>query len=402
MNAVSLQENSTLDSESSDSESDAGANGGPTSAGGAGAVGSGSVSASGPSVVNPGTAASVPASGSVSKDGESETVGAVGKTTSRRARKNRFLGYDKAVLAGMFTPDSKLCNKRLELWIDSLTFISMPIRVRPDGTWSRHETRWRAKAARKASGRHRRRGRRRNEDGNDESEQDGDDDDDDDEGEDNSTDMKRHDFSTLATRIAPFNSTQEEESGYSGPQDISAFNVVFVIDPLVQGEYKKTIDQLYEHVVANVSAALKYEQALHRYVAQQNRHILHIREELDGNENVWDRTLSQCDLARVIKTLYESIVAKGAASLVINGNVDLVLQLPVSVVSTDIPSSRNEHPILTTAVTFSVSESMTDPTLASHYSILLLDEAENVLRTLPTERHPALVAFVRGAKSTKT
>ncbi|KAJ3172301.1 Nitrogen permease regulator 3 [Irineochytrium annulatum] len=123
------------------------------------------------------------------------------------------------------------------------------------------------------------------------------------------------------------------------------------------------VDVIYENVISQLTAGLKYEQLKRAYIRKEAELILGIREELHqtlnsaglGNGGGWSwngmrRILNESSLARLLAHTFHSIKRGGGsiAHVVVNSSIDLSMQIPDLTART---SPHSYNPFLTTSLT---------------------------------------------------
>ncbi|KAF8474787.1 nitrogen permease regulator of amino acid transport activity 3-domain-containing protein [Kalaharituber pfeilii] len=280
-------------------------------------------------------------------------------------------GFKTSFLASLLAPKSSMCRRKFELTIDDLVFLGYPVQIRPDGTWKKQRKRRKGRVA----------------------------DDEHDPGEDHKSE-----------------GTEEDKDGGG----MSMFHVVFVMNP-PQMEYHARVQEMYTYVVRKFAKALKQEQARANYVGRETEMILRMKEKAiqEGGFNcsrlpyipfhdLWQQVLHSSSLASAITSVYAAISASKIAHVYINEE-GLSLQLPI-VLETSILPSLTEPQVpglfLTTATSFDEDDADVD-TIARHFTLLFLDERENIEREIekeimaePTTFNSNLLYFVKHCKPT--
>jgi nitrogen permease regulator 3-like protein len=105
---------------------------------------------------------------------------------------------------------------------------------------------------------------------------------------------------------------------------------------------------------------------------------------------VWEELINTSNLASAIATLYNSIIHNKVAFIDLNNSIEMAFHVKqISQISSlpelgTNPFSDNNIPLLSTAHGFGEREEEADQVLAPKYSILLMDEPDEILKKLPT------------------
>jgi len=97
-----------------------------------------------------------------------------------------------------------------------------------------------------------------------------------------------------------------------------------------------------------------------------------------------ENILEKSSLARVIRKVYESISTDSIAHILINDYIDLSLQIPSLVPTTN--HSGND---------ITRYEYAHYPVIAPYHTLLLLEDAEVILKNMPLDANPTLVQLVQ-------
>ncbi|EEB06145.1 hypothetical protein SJAG_01184 [Schizosaccharomyces japonicus yFS275] len=288
---------------------------------------------------------------------------------STKADDYHVLGYEKEFLANFLSPKQELCNQKFELWVDGLTFLGCPIHVGADGEWVKR--------------------RKHNPEATMESK--------------NSTGPEQVEPNMSSTPKVTRSRSKRESR-------ISMFHVVFVLNIPTGPEYLPMVTTMYEHILVKLSTALKYEQAKRNYVARECRQITRLTEKCINQNIPFNTYASQIpnhsNLAAALASTFEAISRTDTAHLLINNSIDLSLLWPQPVSTATI-----EHPelpsrpslILASQTIFSEEESSPiEPFLAPHWSLLLLQEPEVLMKSLPLSKNSLLASFIANAKPSTT
>ncbi|CAG8649733.1 4144_t:CDS:2 [Gigaspora rosea] len=190
--------------------------------------------------------------------------------------------------------------------------------------------------------------------------------------------------------------TQTPFSVTSGNNDVSStstkqqhstfFHLVFVLDP-PELELCKQVDSIYKYVITRLTAALQYEQQRCGYVRKESELIMSLRDNTDiaSMDKLMEITLEKSSLARTIRQVYESISTDSIAHILVNDYIDLSLQLPplapTTLFAPDNDMEGNEYTHY--------------PVIAPYHALLLLEDPEEILRSMPLDSNPTLVQLVQ-------
>jgi Nitrogen Permease regulator of amino acid transport activity 3 len=126
---------------------------------------------------------------------------------------------------------------------------------------------------------------------------------------------------------------------------------------------------------------------------------------------VWEELIQKSNLAHAISTLYNSIIHNNVAFIDLNNSIELAFHIKqISQISSlpelgTNPFNRKNIPLLSTAHGFGEQEDETDQFLAPKYTLLLMDEPEEILKKVPRrppQRRQDWIKFVHGIKPTIT
>lgn len=104
---------------------------------------------------------------------------------------------------------------------------------------------------------------------------------------------------------------------------------------------------------------------------------------------VWEELINTSNLASAIANLYNSIIHNKVAFIDLNNSVELAFHVKQISQISSLPelgtNPFNENiPLLSTAYGFGEKEQDADQVLAPKYSLLLMDEPEEILKKVPT------------------
>ena len=105
---------------------------------------------------------------------------------------------------------------------------------------------------------------------------------------------------------------------------------------------------------------------------------------------VWEKLIQSSNLAHTISTLYNAIIHSKVAFIDLNNSVELAFHIKqISHISSlpelgTNPFNEDNIPLLTTAHGFGDRENEVDQVLAPKYTLLLMDEPEEILKQVPS------------------
>ncbi|KAI5808728.1 nitrogen permease regulator of amino acid transport activity 3-domain-containing protein [Peziza echinospora] len=315
-------------------------------------------------------------------------------------------GFKTSFLASLLAPRAAICRTKFELAIDDLVFLGYPVQIHPDGTWKKQRKRRRGRVQKSnsseltASIQNLAAEQEREQQQGEEHEDHATGNEADDEEDDAEDEEDRHEDGS------------EEEEDKEDAGKMSMFHMVFVLNP-PQLEYYKRVQEMYTFVVKKFARALKLEQARMNYVGREAELMLRLREkgvheDVDFHE-LWQQILAQSNLASAMAAIYSTISTSKIAHVFLNDSIDLSLQLPIIQETSVLPSiiePQTPGLFLTTANSFDNDDSEAE-NLARHFTLLFLDEKENIERQIekeinaePTNANSNLLYFVRHCKPT--
>ncbi|KAK7528913.1 nitrogen permease regulator of amino acid transport activity 3-domain-containing protein [Phyllosticta citriasiana] len=126
-------------------------------------------------------------------------------------------------------------------------------------------------------------------------------------------------------------SDAKSASTAGGEEDMTMFNVVFVLNPPAL-EYQLRTEEMYDNVIRKFSRDLKYEQAKTGYVSRQSKVILDIKNKAKENResipNLWSSIIHVSPLAKSIAILFDSISNSRIAHIHFGMLADASYQIP--------------------------------------------------------------------------
>ncbi|KAI9653619.1 MAG: Nitrogen permease regulator 3 [Bathelium mastoideum] len=311
------------------------------------------------------------------------------------------LGYSTDGLQKLLCPPKTFHKKRFEVCLDGLVFLGCPIFVREDGLWKkdkRHKTH---------SEQHDGRNPHNLQAGADEETRP----DEKASAKEGSTDGQWHhersqELSEDAAKISsPYSAPTfgvEASKNLGASKDpgskpksvkeskMTMFHVVFVMNPPAL-EYHVRLDDMYRNVAREFAKILKVEQAQSFYVWSQSKAIVRLKQRAKDEES--------------IANVYNTVSASKIAHLKLSSPIEIPLQIPqpssTSQVSTPMTPQLPGLWLTTTNVIESDSRGIISP----HMGVLLLQDADTILKDLAREEQElsaALIYFVRNLIPTKS
>lgn len=194
----------------------------------------------------------------------------------------RVLGFNTESLEKLLSPPRGFNKRRFEVGLEGLVFLGAPMFVRADGLWKKKRRRHSERQDRHAAG------------DQDEAAQatDGRPQTDDPSDEDEGVDMRGGEEPFDPVLVSGFEpgyghdlvsgSASEAGSANGHENDMSMFNVVFVLNPPAL-EYQLRVKEMYDNVVRKYAKVLKEEQARSSYVWKEAREILAMKQKAREN-----------------------------------------------------------------------------------------------------------------------
>ncbi|KAJ2957961.1 hypothetical protein NQZ79_g6399 [Umbelopsis isabellina] len=266
-------------------------------------------------------------------------------------------GIDTGFLADALAPKTPLRDRKFQMSIDDLTFVGHPVSLTAD---DQQQQQIRRQAAEEAAA------NRRTSKGSD--------------------------------------ATTDDDS-HSSTTHITQFHVVFVLSP-PDLQLNSQIDMFYDHIIKRYTTALRYEQLRCEYVKHEADKVLVIKEEAFNKNTPYSQVmqsiLAESSLARDIKHIFTALSTNSIAHVIVNDFIDLSLQLPV-VGNQQKLSMLLQYPGATNPVNESVAsiygvgtyEYDKYPILCPYHTLLLLEDPEEVLKSMPLDSNPTLVQLVQ-------
>ncbi|KAI6245982.1 Nitrogen permease regulator 3 [Erysiphe necator] len=266
-------------------------------------------------------------------------------------------------LENILTPSRAYRKSRFELTLDSLCFLSYPIHIREDGTWTRRKRKQKLKGGNSKA-----------------------------ESLSSTTDKEKgirkiYDDSNLS------------EEYYEG--GMTMFNVVFILD-VPRYDMKQKVDEMFDHVVKKFNLALMEAQASSGYVWFESELILAIKEKAREDRRpmswLWREILLLSTLASAIRDIFHSISHNKIATVKLGSGLDLSLQIPVPSFLISLPTSKERAMIgllATNAIPF-VNEDgdYGQPQLNKHFALLLLENETKLVAELQADKKELSAALI--------
>ncbi|CAH1768702.1 7979_t:CDS:2, partial [Entrophospora sp. SA101] len=169
---------------------------------------------------------------------------------------------------------------------------------------------------------------------------------------------------------------------------LSIDDITFVGQPPPELELCRQVDNIYNNLITKLTAALHYEQLRCGYVSKESELILSFRDYSDirTKDDLMNIILQKSSLAKTIKQVYDAISTDSIAHVLVNDYIDLSLQIPPLVPTTFINSSDND---------LHGYEYAHYPVIAPYHTLLLLEDAEELLKNMPLDANPTLVNLVQ-------
>ncbi|CAG8477829.1 9559_t:CDS:2 [Ambispora gerdemannii] len=185
------------------------------------------------------------------------------------------------------------------------------------------------------------------------------------------------------------NDSFSQTNQYQQNRYFTTFHLVFVLEP-PELELNRQVDNIYKHVITKLTAALRYEQKRCDYVRIEAEKIIALRD--DGIiknlsfDEITEITLKKNSLAKVIAQVYHDISNDAIAHVIINDYIDLSLQIPPlapSMFFSPLDNDRDGY------------EYAHFPVIAPYHTLLLLEDPEEILKSMPLDANPTLVQLVQ-------
>ncbi|KAG9304606.1 hypothetical protein G9A89_020170 [Geosiphon pyriformis] len=283
----------------------------------------------------------------------------------RAAFEEKLFGFKTSFLADILSPKLK-SSKKFQLTIDELTFVGQPVFLSSDRSGSNNEStkiEYNTKGAQSPNQK-------------------------------NLELFQENGHESLEDPCAaPSDNNHSPNSTmkYSKEQQshLTLFHLVFVLEP-PELELNRQIENIYKHVITKLTAALRYEQLRCDYVLIEAEKILSIKDEgMIANktfDDIMETTIKQSSLAKTIAQVYHSISSDSIAHVIINDYIDLSLQIPPLAPSLFFSPLDNDRDWY---------EYAHFPVIAPYHTLLLLEDPEEILKSMPLDANPTLVQLIQ-------
>lgn len=305
-------------------------------------------------------------------------------TTTPSKVNNEIFGIDPAYLCEMLAPPKRMCNSRFEIKIEDKIFLGLPVHRYDNGLWRNEK---------KPKKHHR------------------------DEIVEEEDDMdyvlqKHFQYATTENK-------QSDNVNKKAKLNLNMFHLVFVMNPaLIESTYR--VDEMFHYVISRLSLVLRYEQLKHDYICDEVKQILNLRDQYEGAE-LQNALVENTSLCSLIRDCYISISTSKIANLLINGKVRsfqipiksefhslpdaLVPYIPGSHLSSNVDLLSNTG-LINVGETSRYGQSFSSwnnlnteeenpEDVIMHFSLLLLDEPESIIRDIKTENNSTLAKFIK-------
>lgn len=312
----------------------------------------------------------------------------------------QILGFEPEYLSEVLCPQRQMCNGRFEIMIENAVFLGLPIHVYDNGSWRSKKL--------------------------------------------------KHKSESKHPNGAEGDSGLDTDS--SNKNSMSMFHLVFVLNPPeIERNYR--IDEMFFYVISKLSLVLRYEQLKHEYVWNQVKLISKLKEEWRTQpsaelESMSDHLISKSSLCKLMADCYDAISTSRIANLSINNKLRS-FQIPIKTEFYSMPEATVPYipgsylsstvNLLGSSGLISVGETSRyntstlmnlllnghlgsgdlehldeiDDELENgdeksslddviHFSLLLLDDPDTIIRDIKAETHTTLANFVRMIKPTES
>lgn len=260
--------------------------------------------------------------------------------SSPEAPPDTFLGFECSFLSDVLSPKLALCDKQFMLSIDNVDFIGHPTLLHADrpGTGLRF-TRL----------------------------------------------IQRRKLDTLQSNA--------DQDAKSATHQITMFHLVFALHPST-GSFAS---DMYDQVITKATAAFKYEQLRRGYIRKETELILSIKEQCASNDpqSTLTRLLGESSLAFCLANIYDTVVEKGNSIVDVNESISLAFRaLDLSFGGRQSDSSSIASPSLPSPDS-ALLEPFRPSLLRPYCALLLLSDAEELLKLVPVDSSPLLVELIQ-------
>jgi hypothetical protein len=168
------------------------------------------------------------------------------------------------------------------------------------------------------------------------------------------------------------------------------FHVVFAMTDCEKDE----VDLIYEHCLLKITSCLKYEQLRRGYVRSETELMLNLRDKYQqgvaGFSDLMEETLKQSSLASTLRMVYNALNNNGPNHLIVNNSSRLSIQPDLEIlrlIGKPVISGTFKTPF---------------PTLRPYHGILLLFDADEILKRLLPDSSPLLIRFIQSGTTTSS
>ena len=297
-----------------------------------------------------------------------------------------LLGLPVDGLVSLLAPTSRDWHQQMfDVGFNDLCYVGYPVFIREDGTWEKKK---RAKTKKSSE-------------------------------EDTATtnDGDKKGDQTKEAAASKDKSTAKPDK----PSELRMFNVVFVLNPpILEQTLRKA--EMYDNVVKPFSKALKFEQARQDYVWTECELLSTIMAKHMAKKSptgtVYKELLSSSSLAQAMCTIYSSTGSGLIASVTLTPDISLALQIPPATFTSSLPSTidppaqlgiwlttANDVPTSASDIDAGNVPSSSSAHLAKHFTLLLLEPPQKILKDISTAGGPIvgpLSRFVSACDPTKS
>ncbi|ABN68047.2 predicted protein [Scheffersomyces stipitis CBS 6054] len=291
-------------------------------------------------------------------------------STTGNSGNDSIFGIEPAYLCEMLAPPKKMCNSRFEIMIDDKIFLGLPVHKYDNGSW-------RLKGS-----------------------------------------------SKRINRNKEENTHQHEVDNSKSKLNLNMFHLVFIMNPPVI-EYNYRIDEMFHYVISRLSLVLRYEQSKNDFISNQVKMILNLKEQFKEKEELESQLLNKSSLCKMIHDCYLSISQSKIANLSVNNKLRS-FQIPIktefhSLPESSVPFIPGSHlsstvgllgttGLINVGETTRYGEAMNDENEGIseaaddivYFALLLLDDAESIIRDIKTESSGTLAKFIRMINPTES
>ena len=323
-------------------------------------------------------------------DEEDDDYRGSGKATTDsgdwKPSRDPLLGLPVDGLVSLLAPTSRDWHQQMfDVGFNDLCYVGYPVFIREDGTWEKKK-RTRTKKS----------------------------------SEENTTRTNDDDQKDDQTKEAAA-SKEKSTAKLDKPSELRMFNVVFVLNPPILEQTQRKAE-MYVNVVKPFCKALKFEQARQDYVWAECELMSSILAKHMAKQSptvtMYKELLSSSSLAQAMCTIYSSIGSGLIASVTLTPDISLALQIPPATFTSSLPSAidppaqlgiwlttANDVPTSTSDIDAGNVSSSSSAHLAKHFTLLLLEPPQKILKDISTAGGPIvgpLSRFVTACDPTKS